>query len=224
MNNIENRIQACEAENTRLRNMIARQNRIWVVALLFIFGGGAIASTTIKSATFDSVKAKEIVVVDANGIVRARLGGDLPDAVLADGKVLKRGSKAGGLIIYDEEGVERGGYVTQEAGSNAMLTLDSKFHQSALFVAGPGSSEHPFSGGALRLWTDKSAIELRSDTIASRLSVSDNSGVTLQQPSIVSLPPETCAEYKKYQQESPNKRYCQARFTDSAYQACFQSN
>jgi hypothetical protein len=215
MKNLEDRVRVCEQENARLRKQLGRQNRLWLIALLLVAGGGAIASGSLKPVAFDSIKANEVIVVDANGIVRARLGGDLPDAVMANGRISKRGSKAAGLMIYDEQGIERGGYVTQDTGSNAMLTLDSKYRQAALFVAGPSEDQ----ASALRLWTNGSSIELRSDDNGSRVSVAEKNGVQYQQP-VVSLSPETCADYKKLEQQNPGKRYCQARFTESACNVC----
>lgn len=219
LNSIEERLLACEKENARLHKRLNRQNSLWMIGFLFLAGGGAIAGSSIKNANFDTVTAKEVVVVDAKGIIRARLGGDLPDAVMASGRVAKRGSKAAGLIIYDEEGIERGGYVTQDTGSNAMLTLDSKTRQSALFVADPSEEQT----SALKLWNKGSSIELRSDPNGSRLSVADGSGVTFQQPNIATLVPSICADYKELENKYPGKRICQARFTDSACSACFKS-
>jgi len=219
VNSIEARILACEQENARLRKRIARQNSLWMVGLLLLAGGGAIAGTSLKNAIFDTVRAKEVVVVDAKGIVRARLGGDLPDGVMAGGHVAKRGTKAAGLIIYDEEGIERGGYATLETGSNAVLTLDSKYRQAALFVAGPDQTQ----ASALKLWTGENSIELRSDSNGSRLSVADKSGVTFQEPSIATLTSASCAGYKDLERQYPGKRVCQSRFTDAACNACLQS-
>ncbi|MGZ3360173.1 MAG: hypothetical protein ACXU84_12645 [Xanthobacteraceae bacterium] len=216
MKHLEERVQACEQENARLRKQLSRQNSLWMTALLLVAGGGAIASGSVKQAISDSIKAREIVVVDANGTVRARLGGDLPDAIMANGRVAKRGSKAAGLMIYDEQGIERGGYVTQDTGSNAMLTLDSKSRQAALLVAGPDEDQ----ASALRLWTKGSSIEMRSDENGSRLSIADINGVTYQQPAL-GLSMETCVEYKKLEQQYPGKRICQSRFTESACSACF---
>lgn len=217
MKSLEERVQLCEQEIVRLRKQLGRQNKLWVVCLLLAIGGGAIAGGSLRQEVFDSVKAWEVIVVDSTGTVRARLGGDLPDAVLAHGSVAKRGSKASGLIIYGEQGIERGGYVTQDEGSNAMLTLDSKSRQSALFVAGPGESQ----ASALRLWTKDSSIELRSDQNGSRFSIADQLGVNYQQPE-VGLLPENCAEYKKVEQPNLGKQYCKGCFTEHACNACLR--
>lgn len=210
-NGIEERVLACESENAKLRRIVFRQNVLWLIALLLIVG-----HAIIKNPTPSFIKAREIAVVDAKGVVRARLSGDLPDGVMAGGRVSKRGSKAAGLIIYDEEGIERGGYVTQDEGSNAMLTLDSKYKQAALFVAGPDQPQT----SALKLWTQGGAIELRSDSDGSRISVFDKSGVTFQQPVIATLSAPTCKAFKELEQEHPGKRICQSRFSDIACKAC----
>lgn len=216
---LEQRILACEQENARLRKKINRQNGLWVLGLLLALGGGAIAGNSIRNAVFDSVKAREVVVVDGKGVIRARLGGDLPDAVMAGGRVSKRGSKAAGVMLYDEEGIERGGYVTQDEGSNVMLTLDSKYRQAALFVAGPDQAQ----ASAMKLWTAGSSIELRSDSNGSRLSVADKGGVTHQQPVIAPLSPATCTQQKEYERKYPGERVCQSRYTEAACSACLQS-
>jgi hypothetical protein len=190
-----------------------------MTGLMLFAAGGAIAGASLGNANFDTVKAREVVVVDANGTIRARLAGDLPDAVMAGGHVAKRGSKAAGLILHDEEGIERGGYVTQDTGSNAMLTLDSKHRQAVLLVAGPDEDQ----ASALRLWTKGSSIELRSDENGSRLSVADKTGVKFQQPAITALPETACHHFKELEHQYPGERICQAKFAEAASQACFQS-
>ena len=149
-----------------------------------------LACGSIKDAIFDSVRAREVVVVDGKGV-----------------------------MLYDEEGIERGGYVTQDVGSNVMLTLDSKYRQAALFVAGPDESQ----ASALGLWNKGGGIEMRSDGNGQRLSVTNKSGVVMQQPAITTLSAATCASYQDIEKKFPGERSCQARFTDAACQACFDS-
>lgn len=218
MKTLEERVKACEQENAQLRKQLTRQNKLWVIALLFATGGGAIASGSLKQVVFDSVKTKEVVVVDPNGTVRARLGADLPDAVMAGGRVSKRGAKVAGLMLYDDEGIERGGYVTDDRDKNIMLTLDSKYRQSTWFVAGPGDDQT----SSLRLWNTDGAIELRSDPNGQRLNVSDKTGVRYQQP-VVAIKPSSCAYYKDLEQKYPGEHICTAKFTEAACQACFDS-
>lgn len=219
MTNFEDRLLACEQENLRLRKCIARQNGAWLIGLLLTIGGGAIAGASIKDAVFDSIKAKEIVVVDAKGVVRARMGGDLPDAVMAGGRVSKRGTKAAGFIIYDEEGIERGGYATLDEGSNAVITLDSKYRMAAMMVAGPDQTP----ASAVQLIGSKGTIEMRADENGSRLSVADKSGLTLQQPVIKALSGASCTDYRDLARKYPGERICQARFPDAACSACLEA-
>lgn len=212
-NELDQRMTACEMENARLRRRITRQNMVWLAALLSV-AGGAIATGSVNTAPFDKIRTAEVEIVDSRGIIRARLGGDLPDGVAADGRVLNRGSKAAGLIIYDEQGLERGGYVTQDTGSNAMLTLDSKHDQSVLLVAGPDKQQ----ASALRLWTQEGAIELRSDSAGSRLTAFEGNKVTFQQPVVASIPGEVCVIYRQLQKEHPDA--CRDRFTAPACAVC----
>lgn len=211
---LETRLEACERANARLRKIVLAQFLVWPAATALLAAGVAIADRS--PSPMASIKAREIVVVDGKGTVRARLGGDLPDGVMANGHVAKRGSKAAGLMLYDEQGIERGGYVTQDTGSNVMLTLDSKHRQAALFVAGPDQEQ----ASALKLWSTGSAIELRSDGKGSRMSVNDRAGVILQQPVISPLTAETCSEYRALAVQYPKERICQSRFTEAACNAC----
>ncbi len=210
---LETRLAACERANSRLRRIVLAQFLVWPVGALVLAG---VALADRSPAPVASIKAREIAIIDGKGVVRARLSGDLPDGVMANGHVAKRGSKAAGLILYDEQGIERGGYVTQDTGSNVMLTLDSKYRQAALFVAGPDQEQ----ASALRLWSTASGIELRSDDMGSRMSVNDRSGVILQQPVISTISAETCGEYRALAVQYPKERICQSRFTEAACTAC----
>lgn len=213
---IEERLAALEQENASLRKRVGRQNAAWLFSVLALVGGVAVAGAAVKDAVFDSVKAKEVLVVDARGTVRARLGGDVPDGVMAGGHVSKRGDKAAGLMIYDSEGIERGGYVTTDAESNAMLTLDSKHRMAALMVAGPSDDQV----GALSLITRGGAIEMRADSNGTRLTATDKDGVTFQQPVIAALSAESCASFRDIEKKYPGARACQKRFTDTACKVC----
>lgn len=82
------------------------------------------ASTPVNtnSVVEDSLRVRELVVVDANGTPRVRIGAPVPDPIML-GKRSKRGDPVSGVIIYDAEGNERGGYGTDEE-RHAFLTLD----------------------------------------------------------------------------------------------------
>ncbi|UGQ45306.1 hypothetical protein [Massilia endophytica] len=217
---IEERLAALEQENASLRKRVARQNAAWLFGVLALVGGVAVAGVAVKDAVFGSIKAREVVVVDSKGTIRARLGGDVPDAVMAGGRVSKRGTKASGLIIYDEEGIERGGYVTADEGSNAMITLDSKHRMAAILVAGPDQSQ----AAAMSLITKGSMLDFRADENGSRMTMADKDGVKFQQPAIATLSAGTCGEYREIEKKEPGKRWCQKRFSDAACQACLEGS
>lgn len=191
---------------------------------------GTTADTTANSAAnrpaghrdsgqvVDSITAREILVVDAQGTIRARMSGDMPDAVMAGGRVARRGTKAAGFMIYDEEGIERGGYVTMDTGSNAMLSLDSKHHMVAHMVVGPGTGESEAS--ALRLGGTPRALEFRVDPNGARMSTEANRQVVSQSPEIFPLSAATCQQMHEYEKQYPGKNVCRARYTEAACGKC----
>ncbi|MGH7151355.1 MAG: hypothetical protein ACREIU_11690 [Planctomycetota bacterium] len=66
--------------------------------------------------------ASELVVVDAKGTPRVRIAAPLPDPIMLVRRS-KRGDPVSGVLLYDAEGNDRGGYVTDE-DRNVALTLD----------------------------------------------------------------------------------------------------
>ena len=86
----------------------------------------------------DIIKVRGIAVVDSTGIERVIIGSPLPNPPL-HGYRGYRGEygSISGILLYDSEGQERGGYVTDNSYGNVFLTLDSKTQQNALFIADP---------------------------------------------------------------------------------------
>ncbi|WP_457653812.1 hypothetical protein [Rhodocaloribacter sp.] len=119
------------------------------------------------------VVANQIEVVD-RGVVRVRIGGQLPDAVIR-GRRVPRGGVAAGVLLYDDTGQERSGYVTFDSG-NVILTLDGRRSQSAFFVADTTGET------ALRIWYGKDVIDLRADRDGARITAAEDGHVVFQQP------------------------------------------
>lgn len=72
----------------------------------------------------DSIlRVRGLIVVDRRGTERVWIGAPLPDPVLL-GQRSKRGDPVSGILIFDAEGNERGGYVTGDSTRDAALTLD----------------------------------------------------------------------------------------------------
>jgi len=86
------------------------------------------------------LKVRGIVIVDSSGIERVIVGAHLPEPNFAAGsrtKARKKNGSVSGVMLYDSEGQERGGYVTDDNYGNAFLTLDSKTAQQMLLIAEP---------------------------------------------------------------------------------------
>jgi hypothetical protein len=108
------------------------------------------------------IRARGIVIVDSLGIERAILGSHLPEPNFPSGNRRQFRGKTGsisGLMLYDAEGQERGGYVTDDYYGNAFLTLDSKTTQAALLIAEPQGSS------TFQVWSEngKNKVSLSAD-------------------------------------------------------------
>ncbi|WP_426078070.1 hypothetical protein [Janthinobacterium sp. PSPC3-1] len=215
MDGLAARVAACEQENRRLHKVIKRQNLLWAGALLVAAVGTATAGIALKNGVFGTIRANDITIVDKNGVVRARMSGDMPDAVMFGGRVAKRGGEAAGFMIYDKDGYERGGYVTFDH-DNAMLSLDSKYHMVASLIAGPGES----GTGVLALKSSDGGLELRSDLDGARLSVNQGRTVAQQIPAIEALSEASCRNWREIEKQHPNENACRSRYTESACKRC----
>lgn len=86
------------------------------------------------------IKVRGIVVVDSFGVERVIIGSHLPEPNLSTyGSRLNSRGKLGvsGVMLYDAEGQERGGYVTDDHLGNAFLSLDSKTQMQLLLLSEP---------------------------------------------------------------------------------------
>jgi hypothetical protein len=122
---------------------------------------------------------RELIVVDDSGTVRARMGGNLPDAIY-HGRRMRRGDQAAGVLLYDRDGLERGGYVTFDRSGVVALTLDNRGQQVAIF----GADSTPGAGATARLWRDKDWIEMKVDQAGPHFSAGRKGAVTFMQPAM----------------------------------------
>lgn len=105
----------------------------------------ATAFAQVQQRADQILTVRGLVVVDDRGVERVRIGAPLPDPIVGGRRVPRQGVVSG-VLIFDAEGEERGGYVT-EAHGDAFLTLDAKGRQQTIFVANR-------DGGAnLSLWS-----------------------------------------------------------------------
>lgn len=116
------------------------------------------------------LKVRGLVVTDSTGIERVIIGTHLPPAQ-SFGYRFYRGDNSGvsGVMLYDHEGQERGGYVTDDSYGNIFLTLDSKISQRVLFMA------EPQGASTLKMWgKNGNQINLGSSDDGTWFDVSDN--------------------------------------------------
>lgn len=210
---------------TRLAAVERAQRRlVWLLAFqviaLGVLGAALVANCASARGQQDaaaSLRVEELVVVDPAGVTRARIGGDLPDAVI-QGKRVPRGEAAAGILLYDSTGQERGGYVTWEPSGNVGLTLDTRRMQTALFVAGPES------GSALMIrHGGESSIELRSDEQGSRITAVEEGRIAFQEPPVEVVGEEACDAYREARSRLSEEEVldaCRRRFPDEACLEC----
>lgn len=214
MTNLETRLAVLERQNRLLlRGMIAALAAIIGVTLW----QAAPAQSETGAQDAATLRVRMLEIVDGQGVVRVRVGSDLPEAII-DGKSVSRGGEqVAGVMLYDGTGQERGGYVTFEPSGNIGLTLDTRKQQVALFAAGPEN------GATLRLWDGADAIELRADADGSRLTSVVDGAVALQLPGIAKIGAEACTAYREAARELPVtevRKACSSRFADELCQQC----
>ncbi|MDG3581241.1 hypothetical protein [Galbibacter pacificus] len=116
------------------------------------------------------LKVKGLVVTDSTGVARVIIGSHLPPAQ-SFGYRFYRGDNSGvsGVMLYDHEGQERGGYVTDDSYGNVFLTLDSKISQRVLFMA------EPQGAATLKMWgKNANQINLGTSDDGTWMDVLDN--------------------------------------------------
>jgi hypothetical protein len=182
---VDVRLAACERQIRALRRALAFTAGLLACAGVLVLVGFAGRESIVPLAsptTTDSLRVRELIVVDDSGTVRARVGGNLPDAIIR-GKRVSRGDRAAGVLLYDNTGTERGGYVTFDRSSTVALTLDTRGRQVALFAA--DSTED--SGAAARLWRGQDWTEMRVDEGGPHITVGRNGSVVVMEPMMTAV-------------------------------------
>lgn len=163
-----------EALRIRIRQLERRFNLLLLIVVAAI--GGGIAA---EGKQPDVLRVRQLTVVDDRGVERVRLGAPLPEPLIL-GKRIHRGGAVSGVMIYDAEGNERGGYVTSDGYPNAFLTLDGLDSQHVLLICEPQGSP------ALLMWDDKKgAVRLQVDEGEGQLRLARAGKVLTQLPAEV---------------------------------------
>ncbi|MDX1579171.1 MAG: hypothetical protein R3266_11840 [Gemmatimonadota bacterium] len=217
MDDTARRLASLERDHRRLKRAVAVLAVIGIAAVAVAFSRGEVSSDRV-------LRVEEVVIEDPNGTVRARLGGDLPDAVF-DGRRLDRGTRAAGLLLYDRRGHERGGYVTFDGSDNVLLTLDAgregNNRQVAYFIADAGGA------AALRIWNDAADhVELRTGADGAWLNAVDDGELVFQRPTIDDpASTEMCAELRSLRERAepePLFDACRERMSEEACRLCLE--
>ncbi len=172
---VTERLRQVERANQRLRYIGAANAILLVLLAGSVLTGFVGRSGGPSGIVADSVRVRELVVVDGSGVVRTRIATSLPDAIIG-GRRVRRGDAAAGVMLYDRTGQERGGYVTFDTSGTVALTLDTRKGQVAIFAADPDG------GAAARLWRADDWVEMRSGDDGTRLSVGANGALVSQIP------------------------------------------
>ena len=148
----------------------------WVAAMFWwsLPSASVVHANSDKAGT--TLRVRQLIVVDERGIERVRIGAPLPDPVI-EGKRSKRDDSIAGILIYDRDGDERGGYVTDNSAGNAFLTIDSKRQKQVTLVA------YPAGGAEFDLKNEhKTEAILSATDKGPMLKLLDRKNVVLQQP------------------------------------------
>lgn len=172
------------------------------------------------------LRLRTLSIVDGQGMERVRIAGQLPDAII-DGKPVPRGDEAAGVLIYDDGGQERGGYVTFKRSRTAALTLDTRKGMVVLLSA------DSTDGAALKLWGANFTnwLDLRAGASGARMTVVRGNEIVVQQPSMSEADAETVCrelngELAQLKVQPPLEevlRACRQHMTEALCRRCLQT-
>ena len=97
--------------------------------------------TRVDSIDHERITAKRIDIVGDDGTIRMTLSADTPPPII-DGIQYKRAFGVAGMIVYDAEGSERGGFGVADTpgGASAVLALDHPAMDAAGWRVSPDGS------------------------------------------------------------------------------------
>jgi hypothetical protein len=138
----------------RVRHLTQGMGGLIVLLAVILVGMTALKTKATEAQDAAGIlRVRGLVVVDANGTERVRIEAPLPEPLIL-GKRFPRGGDVSGIMLYDDEGNERGGYVTSDGFPNVFFTLDSLGKQHVLFLAEPQGDT------AFYIWNGENAFRL----------------------------------------------------------------
>lgn len=102
--------------------------------MAFVLGGQAKHGTvSLTDQVVDALRVHRLIVVDEHGVERVIIGAPVPDPII-DGETYARRSPASGILLFDRDGQERGGFNTFEDGSVALAIDHQKGGHEAVGI------------------------------------------------------------------------------------------
>ena len=139
-----------------------------LIALMLVQAAYTIWATRPVRTSGQIIRARGLIIVDEKGTERVVIGAPVPDPMIL-GRRHKRDGPVSGLIIADATGTERGGYVTDDRGGNALLTLDGQSFQTVMLVAEPSGDttfriwDRSHSSITMGAWDSGSFLNLKRE-------------------------------------------------------------
>ena len=118
-----------EAVPSLLEQVRRLKHQVWILAaisavlLVAVLYNSATSRRRKASDSLEALTLRSLTIIDDKGTERVRIAAPLPDPING-GKRTKRDEPASGILIFDANGNERGGYITDNGAGNALLTLD----------------------------------------------------------------------------------------------------
>lgn len=132
---MKNHLTSLEKQVCRLRRVCLASSALAVVCCILTLYLWSTGSHVYAQPTeVQDLRLRSLTIVDEKGTPRLVLGAPLPEP-----KYGKRPKPAAGVLIFDQTGAERGGYVTSDGeDAEAYLTLDNAAGgQAAMLLANP---------------------------------------------------------------------------------------
>jgi hypothetical protein len=168
-----------ERHNGRLSRGLCVAVGLWLVTVsaVVLIGAGPARRAAPAVDPGAVLRVRGLVVADSHGVDRVWIGAPLPDPPVL-GKRYRRQGEMAGILIFDADGNERGGYITTEAEGQAMLTLDNITGDAVHLVA------YPEAGAALGLMDLNSGVEASLSVMPAgpKLKLSRGQEVVFQRP------------------------------------------
>lgn len=100
---------------------------------------GTSPEVRVEHVDHETLRVHRLDIVDANGVIRMTLAGDLPNPII-DGVEWRRSTPVGGLMLRDDNGNERGGFGYASRYGAVVFALDHNNGEAAGFNTLPDGS------------------------------------------------------------------------------------